>query len=254
MQIYVINLTRRADRLAKMDTALKALGLPYTRIEAIDGADADTGQPKDHGLPASAYACYLSHLKAYRAFLETGDSHCVIMEDDVALSPHLPKALSSSQFYEDKNAIIRLEAPANNHWQKPSFHMPRAVQTFNGLATYKLITQSYGTGAFVLPRGIAKRVLAQQTSPELDIDVRLFHQHRPRHLGFNILQFSPALAIQRQYSEKLDDSDIHPERLRREQPHNIHPMLRNLIGNLRVIFYSLTWLTACNRRFPFANK
>lgn len=254
MRIYVINLNRRPDRMAYMDTALKTLGLPYTRIEAIDGADADIGQPKGHGLPAPAYACYLSHLKAYRAFLETGDSHCVIMEDDVALSPHLPKALDTDAFYNDDTTIIRLEAPANNHWHKPSFHMPKAVQTHNGLSTYKLITQSYGTGAFILPRSIAKGVLARQASPELDIDVRLFHPRRPGHLGFNILQFSPALAIQRQYLEKRDDSDIHPERLRKEQPRKIHPMLRNLIGNLRVIFSSLAQLTGCSRRFPFAEK
>ena len=175
MQIYVINLKRRPDRLAQMDTALAALGLPYTHIDAVDGANSNIGQPAGHKLPASAFACYLSHLKAYRAFVATGDSHCVIMEDDVALSPRLPQALSNSLFYGDQNAIVRLEAPTNIHWHEPSFNAPKAVQQQTGLATYTLKSKSYGTGAFVLPRSLAKAItLIESTNkkhPPIDYSV-----------------------------------------------------------------------------------
>jgi len=251
MKIYLINLTRRPDRLAKMDSALKALGLPYTRVEAVDGATADMGQPVSNKLPATGYACYLSHLKAYRAFLETPDSHCVILEDDVALSPRLPEALSASDLHTDKNAILRLEAPTNVHWRKPSYSLPLAVASQNGLASYKLLTKSYGTGAFVISREVAEDILAHQAQPTLHIDVRLFHQQYEDHLGFNILQINPALAIQRQYSEGVKDSDIMhtpPERSGK------HPMQKNIEANLQRIFRILARPFGFIRRFPFAEK
>jgi len=254
MQIYVINLSRRPDRLAQIGAALSALELPFSRVEAIDGMAADLGQPAAHRLPAPAYACYLSHIKAYSAFLETGDSHCVIMEDDVALSPHLPAALAASCFYSDQNAIVRLEAPTNIQWHLPSYSKPKFVAKHNGLATYKLTSKSYGTGAFVLPRSIAKTLLAKHANPFLPIDLRLFHQRRSGHPGFNILQFDPALVIQRQYIGGVDDSDIKRVKNKPHRFSSIHPVLRNIIGNLRKVFRAIARLTGCNRRFPFARK
>ncbi len=250
MLIYVINLARRPDRLAKMDAELAALGLPYTRINAVDGAEISC--PAGHHLSDAAYACYLSHIKAYRAFLETGASHCVIMEDDVTLSPRLPEALAASCFYTDQNAIVRLERPTNFYWSSPSYNKPFAVVSQNRLVTYSLLTKSFGTGAFVLSRQVAEAVVQHQSTPQLDIDVRLFDPKRSGHLGFNLLQFSPSLALQRQHYDGKKDSDI---------PHRpghtlqkLHPMLINMVINMRLVFAGLARLIGFSRRFPFDDK
>ncbi len=253
MHTYLINLTRRPDRLAQMDDALKALSLPYTRIEAVDGADADISQPAGHYMPKGAFACYLSHIKAYRAFLESGASHCVIMEDDVALSPRLPKALESAAFYQDQNAILRLEAPTNIHWKLPSYSKLKAVTAQNGFASYELISKSYGTGAFIMPRAIAKAMVAQHASPVWPIDLRLFHQRIPEHPGFKILQISPALALQHQYLSGRDDSDIIQNALKLRWFER-HIMARNFTNNLRSIFRRLARIAGFNRAFPFADN
>ena len=250
MQIYVINLARRPDRLAKMDAGLTALGLPYTLINAVDGADISS--PAGHRLSDAAYACYLSHIKTYRAFLETGASHCVIMEDDVVLSPRLPEALAASCFYTDQNAIVRLERPTNIYWSDPSFNTPFAVASQNRLATYALLTKSFGTGAFVLSRQVAKAVVEQHSAPELDIDVRLFDPRRAGHLGFKILQFSPSLALQRQHYDGIQDSDI-PHRPAHALQ-NAHPLLLNMLINLKLFIAGLARLMGLSRRFPFDDK
>ncbi|HIP24473.1 MAG TPA: glycosyltransferase family 25 protein [Rhodobacteraceae bacterium] len=247
MQIYVINLKRRPDRLAKIDAGLAALGLPYTRINAVDGADISS--PAGNPLPDAAYACYLSHIKTYRAFLETKDSHCVIMEDDVALSPRRPEALSARCFYTDQNAIVRLERPTNYYWSDPCFNKPFAVASQNRLATYALLTKSLGTGAFVISRQVAEAVVQQQPNPEVPIDVRLFNQRHTGHLGFKILQFSPALALQRLHYDGIKDSDI-PFVISPKS----HPLLQNMAINLKLAFAGLAYIIGLSRRFPFADK
>ena len=248
MHIYLINLTRRPDRLAKMDAALTALGLPYTRIEAVDGLSLTATA----AMPAAAQGCYLSHINAYRAFLETGASHCVIMEDDVVLSPRLPDALKAPIF-SDK-AITRLEAPTNLQWNLPSYSRPKAVATEKGLSTYALLSKSYGTGAFVMPRNVAEAMVLHHAAPKWPIDLRLFHPRIVGHPEFEIHQISPALAIQRQFLTGEDDSDIRQTEQHPSQWNKTHPMLRNISGNLRGVFRIIARLGGFIRSFPFAKK
>jgi glycosyl transferase, family 25 len=46
MQVYVINLDRRPDRLAEISQRLDALGLTFTRVPAVDGLTL----PDNHSL------------------------------------------------------------------------------------------------------------------------------------------------------------------------------------------------------------
>lgn len=252
MQIYLINLKHRPDRLAKMEAALAGLGLTFERIEAVDGAAPDFIRPKEHRLSGPAYACYLSHIKAYRVFLGTNAPRCVIMEDDVILSPRLPEALANGRFFAGQNAIVRLERPTNLFWHAPSYCKPWPVMAENGLATYELLSKSFGTGAFVLPRGIAKTMVEQHAMPEFAIDVRLFNRRRAGHPGFKIRQFSPSLAVQTSHYNAVPDSDI-PHKNTHSSRHT-HPLQRNIVRNLRRIGAAAARLAGFNRRFPFACK
>lgn len=250
MHTYLINLGRRPDRLANMDAALTALGLPYTRIEAADGSALTL--PAGQTMPAAAYGCYLSHIEAYRAFLATDAQHCVIMEDDVALSPRLPEALKGP-FFSD-TAITRLEAPTNVHWKLPSYSKPKAVARAGGLATYQLISRAYGTGAFVLPRALARRIVEAQPMPEIPIDLRLFHPRLPGHLGFAVHQFRPALALQKQFLNGEDDSNIALTAQHPSQWNSGHPMVRNFKGNVNSLAQMAARLAGFNRSYPFADS
>jgi len=95
---YVINLERSPERLRAMSERLDALGLPWQRIVAVDGPALpawppgsvdEAGYARRHGKPVAAgeVGCYLSHLKALRAFLDTGSSHLLLLEDDALPGP-----------------------------------------------------------------------------------------------------------------------------------------------------------------------
>ncbi len=253
MHIYLINLARRPDRLAEMDAEISALGLRYTRIDAVDGAASSLGQPENHPISTAAYACYLSHIRAYQAFLKSGDPHCVIMEDDVALSPRLPKALSQLELFTDENAIIRLEAPTNQNFMRPSYCKPKPEFSENGFSTYDLFGKSNGTGAFIISRAMAKIMVSRNATPVLPIDVRLFHPRRANFPGFTILQINPALAIQRRVLNARTDSDIRFGMRPVPPSYPGQYLVRNMWKNLHFVLRNLARPIRLSRSFPFAN-
>ena len=75
----VINLDRAAERMAHMARELQAVGLPYTRIAAVDGATLQRPHPDfsenhyrhlhgRHWAPKEL-GCYLSHIQCLRTLI-----------------------------------------------------------------------------------------------------------------------------------------------------------------------------------------
>lgn len=81
-----INLTRRADRWARVRREFEAHGLQVSRSTARDGADLDI--PAHWTFSAGAYGCALSHLEAVREARDSGRGSLLVFEDDVELHPN----------------------------------------------------------------------------------------------------------------------------------------------------------------------
>ena len=76
---YLINLESRPDRLASSIDEAKKLNLNLIRIDAVT---AKFDRQSDQLLSSSALACWNSHKKALTMFLDSDQSHCLILEDD----------------------------------------------------------------------------------------------------------------------------------------------------------------------------
>lgn len=98
--ILAINLDRSTDRWEKLSKTATALGLPLTRVSAVDGKQVpelqreaidDSAFRRNTGrlMLAGEYGCYRSHIKALHAFLATTNDIALIIEDDVELSADL---------------------------------------------------------------------------------------------------------------------------------------------------------------------
>lgn len=88
LPIFVINLDRSSERYAYMKDLLDKQGLCHQRISAIDGANLQDHTNSDNremgrDLTLGEIGCYLSHLKAAQAFLDTGAHMGVVFEDDL---------------------------------------------------------------------------------------------------------------------------------------------------------------------------
>lgn len=101
---YLINLDRAPERLASADRQLRALGIPYQRVPAVDGRTL----PADElarlfsenrfykSLIAGEAGCYLSHVEAQRHFLADGAEYALILEDDLMLPADLSELIAAA--------------------------------------------------------------------------------------------------------------------------------------------------------------
>lgn len=79
MNVYVINLKRRPDRLAHITAECKKHGIEFTRIEAVDGKEVFPGVRKKN--MQGHLGCYKSHLNALKEIQKSG-THGLVLEDD----------------------------------------------------------------------------------------------------------------------------------------------------------------------------
>lgn len=90
--IYVINMDKSKDRMAKMISQQYKIGMDITRIPAIVGADLTTEQITAQTTTFCKYFCtrtmigiFLSHKLSWQKMLDNGDEYAIIMEDDCEL-------------------------------------------------------------------------------------------------------------------------------------------------------------------------
>jgi glycosyl transferase, family 25 len=117
----VINLDRATERRARITKQLLDLGMPWTRLPAIDAHQLTDAQRavldtaafhRKHGMATllGELGCYLSHLEAMRVFLASGASYALIFEDDVLTGPHLPAVLNSLMAHPNRWDMVKLSA------------------------------------------------------------------------------------------------------------------------------------------------
>ena len=106
MKVFVINLDRCPDRMARVKARLDALGVPFERVAGIDDATLDPAERKRsvseflwwccslRPITRGQVGCTLSHQKVYRRMLAEGLGHACVLEDDVLLGDRFPQVLA----------------------------------------------------------------------------------------------------------------------------------------------------------------
>ena len=84
MRAYVINLKSREDRWSSVLQQSEKLGLPITRIEAVNKDDLKASSPTF--VASGVAATWKSHQLAMETFLGSSDEFGLIMEDDFLLT------------------------------------------------------------------------------------------------------------------------------------------------------------------------
>ncbi len=106
MKVFVVNLARSKDRLARVTARLAALGVDWERFEAVDDAGLS---PAARARAWSAFGwwcctlvapvrgqigCALSHQGVYRKMLAENLNAACVLEDDVILDDRFPAVLA----------------------------------------------------------------------------------------------------------------------------------------------------------------
>lgn len=214
MLILLINLERRPDRLEFMTAQLGALGLPFKRIDAIDGASGSFG-PGTPTLMGAERACALSHRKAWQYFLDSGDDRCLILEDDVILSSTLKPFLDDPSNIPAGVDVLRLET----RLMITRLGLPTRCHT-RGFKIHRMHSIHLGCAAYVVSRAFAEAAVRDLTDFTYPVDHVIFGVGEACFYPAKAYQLRPALGIQAELFEAASDtalavSDLQPDRVKR---------------------------------------
>lgn len=194
MKIYCINLDRHPLRMQRMRRCLQ--GLAFERIPAVDGKTLGGPECRDVSRPIGAdnitryeRACVRSHRVAWSRFLAGGEPYCCVLEDDVFLSPDFPKFVSDTSWIPSRCDLVKIETYCEKVMLSRTM-----VRAFDRKLT-ELRSLHQGTGAYILSRRGAERLLAETSRPGLPLDLVIFNTDIHPRRG-SLLQLIPALCVQ----------------------------------------------------------
>lgn len=186
--IWLINLPKDSDRLAKMQSQLTKLGLTAQVFQAINGKErADELAPnvdahaylKNTGQPIipGHVGVYASHKAVWDQFLASDKEFALIFEDDVV-------------FHDDFLEALETGLAAHQHWDLLRFNAIRAKLPVSQGKLEQYTLNAYigpftGNAAYLINRVAAQKFCDQiwpQTRP-LDHEMNRFDKYDYRALG-----------------------------------------------------------------------
>ncbi|MGB7431672.1 MAG: glycosyltransferase family 25 protein [Ahrensia sp.] len=176
--IFIINLDRAQDRWAALQHSAQGLDVDLRRIAAVDGKaltaenrlffDASTFKRRNgrQALPGEL-GCYLSHLSALQAVVDSGAASAVIAEDDIALSTDAISRLDALLALELDCDVIKLM----NHRNKGfvSFAHTAAGDSVG----CSFVGPNGSAAAYLVSRSAAQTMLKTMATMSLPFDVEL---------------------------------------------------------------------------------
>lgn len=152
LRTWVINLDRAPERLARIRVQLDALGLPFTRLAAVDARALTPQQQaaldehayrRRHGMSPvpGELGCYLSHVEVMRAFLAGDADFALVLEDDVLLHDTLPAVLQGLMHHRERWDAVKLSAvhsgtPVPYLQVAPGHHLAVMLSRCTGSSAY----------------------------------------------------------------------------------------------------------------------
>lgn len=202
MKAYLINLARRPDRLRKMAVQCADLDVPVQRVAAIDArlVPDEIGDGKFTGggplgpIPKGDKCCTLSHMRAWSMFLASGDSHALILEDDVALDPNSAALLRDAAWIPAWIGLLKIE-----HYGPGSQRvlLDDRVDAGEGRLIGRMRSRHTGAAAYILSRAVAQMLLDWPQRWTLPVDHMLFNPNNsPMAELLRPYQLTPAVARQ----------------------------------------------------------
>lgn len=158
LAVYLINMDGADGRLQAMQAKLAAVGLKFSRFPGVDGRAIDFPIPEfDEAAYATLHGrrrtppevgCYLSHVGAAQAFLDSRADMALILEDDVSFQPDFLDTLDRAAEWPGDWNILRLTTV--NRGRKYPFR-----DLGNGRSLAMALTREKGAGAYVIDRQAA---------------------------------------------------------------------------------------------------
>ncbi len=213
--IYCINLKKSVHRKRKMENRLKNHNI-YDKAVFVEAVSRDSplvyyyhqfATPDHHNPDEKSWrtvmACFASHLKAVRTFLESGEDECLICEDDVMFKNRFAEEYSKVRSNMLPGVPLMALSYINSDWKGCEW-------TGIDPGKYNLckIDQNslWGSLLYLMTRDYAIKVMTDYDKPYVNGKYDHCSEVIIKAPGGCIAY--PVLAI-----EESNDSEIHPEHL-----------------------------------------
>lgn len=211
MEIYVLSLPGDAHRRARLEASLAPYQLSYQWIEGVDARSWTSQQMQQHvdkhqvernmwhePIPGSI-GCYLSHLKACRALLDSDDEAAIILEDDAEITADFARHLTCLEEASKSLDVIFLCD------RRPNRPAPIIGHSAKGLAfTFKRFA-NIGANGYVINRNAASYLCTHHAQFGLEIDTLL---NRWWQTGLSVATTAPQLVTHRDMGSSIGYDNI----------------------------------------------
>lgn len=266
MLVLVINLDRAPERLMHMRSEFERIGADFTRLAATDGRLLDAADSlnalEDRLLSKGEIACFMSHRRCWQQLADSGESHAVVLEDDVFLGQGAERFLTTADWFPAGAGLVKLET-----YMSPTTITAKPAALVEGHGVHRLLGKHLGTGGYVLDQQTAQMLLDLSATIDRQVDDFLFDPHGEAFGAARVHQLVPAVCIQGlKLKGKIPLSDdastyasgIYAERLttrvkpspaakvKREIVSGVRKARLALVGSVRNLLGSVRW-----GRIPF---
>ncbi len=183
--IFLINLKHDKQRLKFMEQQLEKMHLSFEVIEGVDGGeippeelekiyDPALSMEKFHRqLLPGEIGCYLSHMKVYRTMCDRNLPECLVLEDDVAVDEEFSRFLNGYDVPKEYQ-VLQLVTGQSLNIKGMTLSRYRSITLPNRYRVSRRVGTVYGTQAYMIRQDCARRLLQQEHSIQVPIDVLLF--------------------------------------------------------------------------------
>jgi glycosyl transferase, family 25 len=208
----LINLDRSPERLAFFSAQAERCGLVFERLSAVDGRVLSEEQRRAavaerfefQPLNAGEIGLFMSHRRAWQRIVDSGQAYGAVFEDDAVLSMALPAVLAGLERVAPAGDVFKLETTGR------TVVLDNEVVSLaeGGHGLQRLRTWHGGTAAYAVSQAGAQRLLAG-TAPLADpVDQVMFNPMSRLSSSLLIYQHVPALAMQKNILETVDEGSV----------------------------------------------
>lgn len=194
--VFVINLDKSPERMAKISKRLNELDIPFERISGVYGASL-TKQELElaydpalnlktyrRALPCGEIGCYMSHTKVWKTIVEKKYNCALVLEDDIVIDADIKLLLSKLINSIKSFDIVKFYCPKSN----PKIVASEPIGPNHMLCRFRKVP-SGNQGQLITYDG-AKKLLAtyQKFGRPVDVDIQYWWES-----GVNVLGVLPSV-------------------------------------------------------------
>jgi glycosyl transferase family 25 len=260
IQGWYINLDAATGRNAHMQSEAARLGLPLTRMAAVNGKVLAPDTYQDchkpvagmHYMSPPEIACFFSHQNGWKNIAEGDAPYGAVFEDDLVFADDAAALLNDDAWIPEGTDVVKIETTSRKALLLRPFHSVPGERRLGRLGS-----QHLGGGGYILSKSFAAKLLQETQEFGAPIDYLLFNPDYAAVPTASVLQLFPAICVQqvRTRTKFLPDTaessglDEHRKvlklrgfaKVRRELARPFITLFREISGHVKALLRNGVW-------------